>query len=142
MMTASNKRPLRQRLDGLWSQLHAAWLQIQLGRAAGRTSPTWEVFSERFDRCFRRVSFYVSRRVSDRETRERIVTRVLVENRELFIGQWDQLEEVKRLKASADRILALEVATSTGAVPPAARLEGAVDHLEETGDRTLARSSQ
>ena len=110
--------------------------------AAGRTSPTWEVFSERFDRCFRRVSFYVGRRVSDRETLERIVTRVLVENRELFIAPCDQLEELKCLKASADRLLALGVAASPGAGTPSARLEGAAEHLDETGDHTLAQSSR
>jgi hypothetical protein len=67
--------------------------------------------------------------VSDRETLERIVTRVLVENRELFVAQCNRLEELKRLKASADRLLLLEVATSPGAVTTP-RLEGAVDHLE------------
>jgi hypothetical protein len=136
MMTdtvSSGRRRLGRRLDGLWSRLRTAWLQVSLGKAAGRTSPTFEVFSERFDRCFRRTSFYVSRRVSDRETLERIVTRVLVENLELFNAQCDPLEEVGRLKASADRLLALEAATSPGAVTPSGRLEDAVDRLEETG---------
>ena len=82
------------------------------------------------------------RRPSDRETLERIVTRVLVENRELFIAPCDQLEELKCLKALADRLLALEVATSPGAGTPSARLEGGAEHLDETRDRTLARSSR
>jgi len=111
---SSKKRRLDQRSDGLWSRLRTAWLEIPLRKGAGRTSPTWEVFSERFDRCFRRVSFYVSRRVSDRETLERIVTEVLAENLDLFIAQCDQLEELKRLKASADRLLALGAASSLG----------------------------
>jgi len=109
-------------------------------KAAGRTSPTWEVFSERFDRCFRRVSFYVGRRVSDRETLERIVTRVLVENRELFIAPCDQLEELKCLKASADRLLALDVATSPGAGTPSARLEGAAEHASQFAPRPCRAS--
>ena len=109
------ERRLRQRNDGLWLRLHTTWLRIPPRKGAGSTSPTWEVFSERFDRCFRRVSFYVSRRASDRESLERIVTEVLAENLDLFIAQCDEREELTRLKASADRLLALEAATSSGA---------------------------
>ena len=33
------------------SPLQPTWLQIPLHKGAGRTSPPWEVFSKRFDRC-------------------------------------------------------------------------------------------
>jgi hypothetical protein len=117
---SSTQRRVPPSSDELWSRLQTVWLQIpQIG--SGRPSPTWEVFSERFDRCFRRVSFYVSRRVNDRESFARIVMEVLAGNLELFIGQCSELEELKRLKVSADRLLALGASTSLGADPfPAA----------------------
>ena len=80
-------------------------------------TPTWEDFSERFDRCFRRVSYYVGRRVTDCESIERIVTEVLTGSADLLIAQRSELEEIKCLKASADRLLALETAISSGASP-------------------------
>jgi hypothetical protein len=100
-----------RRLQALWSQVRTAWLQIPLPWPA---IPTWQVFSERFERCLRRVSFYVNRRVSDRGARGRIVTQVLVENPGLFVAHCDELEELRRLEASADRLLALEAAASQG----------------------------
>jgi hypothetical protein len=102
-------------LQGLWSQIQTTWLQIPLPKGRWHSLPTWQVFSERFDRCLRRVSFYVNRRVSDRDALARIVTRVLVENPELFVAHCDELEELRRLEASADRLLALEAAISPGA---------------------------
>jgi hypothetical protein len=102
-------------MDSPWSQLQTDWLQIPLPRG---TTPSWEAFSERFDRCLRRVSFYVSRRVSDRQSLGRIVTRVIVENLDFFAAECDQPNELRRLRASADRILALEAATSPGAGAP------------------------
>jgi len=104
-ISRSQQRVL-QRSDELWSRLQTVWLQIPLENCAGRPSPTWEVFSERFDRCFRRVCSHVSRHVNDRERFERIVTEVLAGNPELFISPYSELEEFKRLKASADRLLA------------------------------------
>ena len=112
---SSKQRRVPQRSDELWSRIQTVWLEIPHRKGAGRPSPTWEVFSERFDRCFRRVSFYVSRRVNDRESFERIVMEVLAGNLELFIGQCSELEELKRLKASADRLLALAGSTGLGA---------------------------
>lgn len=116
MPDAISREQRRQR--GLWSQIQMAWLQIPLPNRSWRSIPTWRVFSERFERCLRRVSFYVNRRVSDRDTVGRIVTRVLVENPDLFIAHSDELEELRRLQASADRLLALDAATS-----PSVRLE-------------------
>jgi hypothetical protein len=104
---SSNERRLRRRVDDLWSRLQTAWLQIPLQHGAGRTSPTWEVFSERFDRCFRHVSLYVGRRVNDRESLECIVREALADNLRLFIEPCDAREEMRRLKASADRLIAL-----------------------------------
>lgn len=115
---SSKQRRLRLNGDCPWSQLQTDFLQIPVHKGAGRPTPTWEVFSERFDRCLRRVSFYVSRRVSDRETLGRIVTRVLVENLDFFVAPSDEPEELKRLRASADQLLALEAATSPDAVAP------------------------
>jgi len=52
----------------------------------------------------------MNRGVSDRGARGRIVTQVLVENPGLFIADSDELEELRRLEASANRLLALEAA--------------------------------
>jgi hypothetical protein len=90
------QRRLRQRSDEPWSRLQ----------------------TECFDRCFWRVSLYVSRHVNDRESIERIVTEVLAGNLDLFIAQCSELEELKRLKASADRLLALGASTSLDAETP------------------------
>lgn len=105
---SAGQRPL-QGWAGGWTRLWAASLRVPFGRNLRRTGPTWEIFSKRFDRSFRRVSLYVSRRVSDRKTLEHVVTLVLVENLELFLGQHDERQELKRFKASADRLLAVEV---------------------------------
>ena len=115
---SSQQRRLRQSSDDLLSRLETVSLQFPPRKDAERTSPTWEVFSECFDRCFRRVSFYVSRRVNDRESFERIVTEILAGNLDLLIAPCSELEELKRLKASADRLLALGASTSLDAETP------------------------
>jgi hypothetical protein len=104
-----------RRLRGLWSQIQTGWLQIPLPESSWRSVPTWQVLSERFERCLRRVSFYVNRRVGNHDVRGRIVTRVLIENPDLFVAHCDELEELRRLEASADRLLALEAASNPGA---------------------------
>jgi len=116
-VSSTKERRLRQSSDELWSWLQLAWLRIPPRNGGGQTSLTWDVFSERFDRCFQRASSYVKQRVSDRETLARIVTAVLIENLELFLTPCGEREEMKRLTASADRLLLLEAATS-----PAARI--------------------
>jgi hypothetical protein len=102
-------------MRALWSQVQTAWLQIPLPKCPWLAIPTWQVFAERFERCLRRTSFYVNRRVSDRGARGRIVTQVLVENPGLFVAHFDELEELRRLEASANRLLALEAAASPDA---------------------------
>ena len=116
---SSNERRLRRRVDDLWSRLQKTWLQIPLRQSAELALPTWEVFSEHFDRCFRRVSLYVGRHVSDRTSLEQIVRRVLSQNIGLFIEPCDAQEEMTRLKASADRMLALRPLIDPGARAPA-----------------------
>ena len=113
MPDAISRAQRRQR--ALLAQIQTAWLRIPLPKRSLRSIPTWRVFSERFERCLRRVSFYVNRRVRDRDIVGRIVTRVLVDNPDLFIAHFDELEELRRLEASADRLLALEAAISPGA---------------------------
>jgi len=76
------------------------------------TSVTREGFSARFDRCFGRVYAYVSRRVKDRESCERIVSEVLEANLDLIVDRGDERQELSQLKASSDRLIALESARS------------------------------
>jgi hypothetical protein len=52
--------------------------------------------------------------VNDRESLTRIVTEVLSGNLDLFIAQYGELDEMRRLKESADRLLALGAAISPG----------------------------
>jgi metallophosphoesterase superfamily enzyme len=66
----------------------------------------FRIFSENFERSFRRVFLYVSRRVNDREILERIVNDVLEENLDILVVQGDVPREVERLRASADRLIA------------------------------------
>jgi len=109
--TSTRNQRLRERRDALWSELQTTSLQIPLRKDAGHTSPTWAEFSERFDRCFQAVCDHVNGRVIDGEVLRHIVTRVLVENMDLFIAQHDEPLELERVRASADRLLALEAAT-------------------------------
>jgi len=115
---SKKERRLRQRSDELWLRIQTAWLEIPLRQGAGPTGPTWEVFAERFERCFRHVSSYVARRVADRESFERIVTKVLAGNLDLLTAPCHEREEMKRLRASADRLLALRAASSPDAGTP------------------------
>jgi hypothetical protein len=81
---------------------------------------TREGFSADFDRCFGRVYAYVSRRVKDRESCERIVSEVLEANLDLIVDRGDERQELSQLKASSDRLIALESARShsTGTIGP------------------------
>ncbi|HME71897.1 MAG TPA: hypothetical protein VKM54_18805 [Myxococcota bacterium] len=80
------------------------WLRIL--RRSDAESAAFRIFSENFERSFRRVFLYVSRRVNDREILERIVNDVLEENLDLLVVQGNAPREVERLKASADRLVA------------------------------------
>jgi len=77
---------------------------------------TREEFSASFDRCFGRVYAYVFRRVSERESCERIVGEVLAENLDLLMERGDDKHEFGRLKASSDRLIGLESAPHPRAV--------------------------
>jgi len=73
-------------------------------------------FSAGFDRCFGRVYAYVSRRVNDRKSCERIVSEILAANLDLLVDRGDERQELSQLKASSDRLIGLESARrlSTG----------------------------
>ena len=103
---SSERQRLRQRSDELWARLQTTCVQISFDKGEAHASPTFGVFAERFDRCFRRVSCYVAARVNDRERFERVVTEALAENLGVCIAQLGELEELKRLRTSADRLLA------------------------------------
>lgn len=74
---------------------------------------TREEFSAAFDRCFPRVHAYVSRRVDDRESCQRIVSEVLTENLDLLADPGDERRECSQLKASADRLIRVEAAIAS-----------------------------
>lgn len=74
---------------------------------------TREEFSAAFDRCFRRVHAYVSRRVDDNRSCQRVVSEVLTENLDLFVDPGDEKRECRQLKASSDRLIGLEAAIAS-----------------------------
>ena len=74
--------------------------------ALGELDPA--AFSDAFERCFARVHAYVARHTDNRESLERIVSAVLVANLDLLIGQCDEAQEIRRLRSSADRLIASE----------------------------------
>jgi hypothetical protein len=90
------------------------WLDVPIGRHSGRRDLTWGMFAARFDRCFGRIAFYVGQRVHDRETFERIVTEVLERNGDLLLVEHNELEELRRLRSTADRLMATSVAGRPG----------------------------
>jgi hypothetical protein len=69
-------------------------------------SATFRIFSDNFERSFRRVFWYVSRRVNDQEILERIVSDVLEENLDILVIQGDAPREADRLRVSANRLIA------------------------------------
>lgn len=81
---------------------------------------TREEFCAAFDRCFARVHAYVSRRVHDGPSCERVVGEVLEANLDLLVDRADEGREVTRLKASSDRLIDVERARnlSTRALEP------------------------
>ncbi len=90
------------------------WLDVPLGKSAGPGTPTWEAFAERFERCFGRAAFYVARRVEDRRTLDRIVARTLESNLDLLVEDHDELEELRRIRAAADRLMATSAVEGPG----------------------------
>jgi hypothetical protein len=100
--------------DELRSDLMTAWLEIPLREGAGPKPPSWDAFSKRLDRCFRHVSLYVGQRVTDPKRFRQIVTDVLAGSLDLFITPCDEREELRRLTASADRILSIRTPAAPG----------------------------
>ena len=94
--------------------------EASVGPLALGASLSRETFSVAFERCFDRVYAYVSRRVADTATCERIVGAVLAANLDLLVGPRDDRHELRRLKASSDRRIGLESvrSLSAGAVAP------------------------
>lgn len=74
-----------------------------------------EAFLLAFNRSFGRVYSYVSRRLGDRATCERIVKEVLIENLDHLVAGSDEKELARRLKASTDRLIKRETALSVAA---------------------------
>jgi len=74
----------------------------------GAAPLTREEFSAAFDRCFERVHAYVSRRVDDGPSCERVVSEVLEANLDLLVDRADEGREASRLKASSDRLIDVE----------------------------------
>ncbi len=66
--------------------------------------PSREEFSSNFDRCFGLVYAYVSQRVNDRQSCERIVRAVLAANLDLLAEERDE-QELAQLKAASDRLI-------------------------------------
>lgn len=99
---SSNERRLGAELR---SDLRAPRLEVLLREGAKPTTPSWEVFSKRLDRCYRHVAFYVGQRVDDRERLRQIVSEVLAGSLDLLLTPRDEQEELRRLEASADRLL-------------------------------------
>ena len=88
-----------------WSRsARRLWLRILRRDDAGGTA--FRIFSENFERSFRRVFLYVSRRVNDRKILEQIVNDVLEENLDILVVPGDVPREIKQLRACADRLIA------------------------------------
>jgi hypothetical protein len=94
------------------------WIEIPLGPDRGRGVPTWGALAERYDRCLGRVAFYVGQRVHDRGACERIVSEALESNVELLVAEHDELEETRRLRATAARLIAMSVGRRPGSGVP------------------------
>lgn len=94
------------------------WIEIPLGPDRGRRVPTWGALAERYDRCRGRVAFYVRQRVQDHGAFERIVTEALESNVELLVAEHDELEEIRRLQATAGRLIAMSVGSCPGSGVP------------------------
>jgi hypothetical protein len=104
---------------------------------------TREAFTAGFDRCFGPVYVYVSRRVSDRPTCERIVRQLLAANLGLLVGRGDESQSSSQLEAAADRLIEAESASSPSGArsSPSDSSTSPATKSEGTGD-TECRSSR
>lgn len=76
-------------------------------RAPERAMPTTtELLASGYQRWFEPLYVYVSRYVAGPQVRERIVREVLATNLDLLIGRRDEALELRRLEATADRLIA------------------------------------
>jgi len=114
MVTDAIFRKEHRSSDELRSDLMTAWLEFPVREGAGPKPPSWAAFSKHLDRCFQQVSLYVEQRVTDRERLRQIVTDVLAGSLDLFITPCDEREELRRLKASADRLLTIGTPVAPG----------------------------
>jgi hypothetical protein len=85
-----------------------------------------EEFTARYERSFRRVFHYVSRRVTDRPSVEVIVEQILSEEISLLSIDYAEREELIALKVAADRAIAAFVSSATKE-PIAARVHAQGD---------------
>ena len=67
---------------------------------------TTELFASGYQRWFAPLHAYVSRHIEARQVRERIVREVLSENLDLLVGRRDAASEIRRLEATANRLIA------------------------------------
>lgn len=73
---------------------------------AARVPTTTDLLARGYERWFTPLYAYVSRHVAGSHVRERIVREVLATNLDLLIGRRDEALEVRRLEATADRLIA------------------------------------
>lgn len=71
-----------------------------------RVPATEELLATGYERWFTPLHAYVSRHVAGSHVRERIVREVLATNLDLLVGRRDEALEVRRLEATADRLIA------------------------------------
>lgn len=103
----TQNRVKRKRRSRAVSSLEAASQPLD-----GTAPVTREEFSAAFDRCFARVHAYVSRRVDDAPSCERVVSEVLEANLDLLVDRAGEGREASRLKAASDRLIGVERARS------------------------------
>jgi hypothetical protein len=97
---------------------------------------TAELLAKGYERWFDPLHAYVSRHVTGRQVQVRIVREVLSENLDLLVGRRDEASEIRRLKATANRLIA-EVLTGEDAAPTSRPRPGRAtkDGLEKLHER-------
>ncbi len=81
------------------------WIDIPMRWALASPPPTWSAVAERYDRCCRRLGFYLRRQGHSTEVTERIVSSVVRDNLDLLVAADDEIGELRRLMASADILM-------------------------------------
>lgn len=88
------------------------WLDIPLARQPGREVPTWGALAECYERCLGRVAFYVDHRIRDSGLSTCIVSEAIAQNVDLLLSEHDELEELRRLRGTVDRLITARLATA------------------------------